>query len=335
MQEIVRAIAHYGLTLVFANVLLEQIGLPIPAIPTLIVAGALAADGKLWASALFVAAFVAGMLGDMLWYGAGRLYGRRVMKLLCRVSLSPDSCVRQTEYRFERWGGLTLVLSKFIPGLSTIAPPLAGAMRVGWGRFLLLNGLGVALWAAVAIGAGFAFHSQVDRLLVLLERFGAGALEAILALLAAYIALKWWERRRFYKTLRVARITVDDLRRLMQGDRKPVIVDVRSPSVRELDARFIPGALTMDMTEVDKQLERLPTDRDVIFYCTCPNEASAAYVAKKLISLGYTRVRPLQGGLDAWIDAGYEVELRPPASRGGAPVVVKVEPPAPAQIPKR
>src|SRR6267154_2073859 len=150
-----RLIAQYGLALVFANVLLEQLGLPIPAIPA------------------FGVAFVACMMGDAAWYLAGRRYGRRVMKLLCRVSLSPDSCVRQTEFRFERWGKLTLVVSKFIPGLSTIAPPLAGAMRLGWPSFLLLNGLGVTIWAGGAIGAGMLFHAQINEFIVRLEGLGA------------------------------------------------------------------------------------------------------------------------------------------------------------------
>jgi rhodanese-related sulfurtransferase len=232
------------------------------------------------------------------------------MAFLCRVSLSPDSCVRQTEFRFERWGRLTLVLSKFIPGLSTIAPPLAGAMRLGWPSFLLLNGLGVVIWAGVAIGAGMAFHTEINEFIVRLEGLGTLAAEVAGVLLGGYIALKWWERRRFYKTLRIARIGVDDLRALMDGGRRPVVVDVRSPGTRDLDPRFIPGALAMDMAEVDRRIEQLPADREIIFYCTCPNEASAAQVAKKLIALGYTKVRPLRGGLDAWIAAGYEVEHR-------------------------
>ncbi len=309
-----RLIAQYGLALVFANVLLEQIGLPIPAVPTLIVAGALAAEGKLSALAIFGVAFVACSIGDAIWYVAGRRYGRRVMKLLCRVSLAPDSCVRQTEVRFERWGGLTLVLSKFIPGLSTIAPPLAGAMRLGWPSFLLLNGLGVVIWAGVAIGAGMLFHAEIGGLILRLEDLGTLAIEAVVALLGGYIALKWWERRRFYKMLRIARISVDELRALMDGGKRPVVVDVRSPGTRDLDRRFIPGALAMDIAEVDQRLDELPADREVIFYCTCPNEASAATVAKKLIGLGYTRVRPLHGGLDAWIAAGFEVEHRAGAS---------------------
>jgi membrane protein DedA with SNARE-associated domain/rhodanese-related sulfurtransferase len=309
-----RLVAEYGLALVFANVLLEQVGLPIPAIPTLVVAGALAAEGKFSSFAIFGTAFVACMVGDVLWYLAGRRYGRRVMALLCRLSLSPDSCVRQTEVRFGRWGGLTLVLSKFIPGLSTIAPPLAGAMRLGWPSFLLLNGLGVVIWAGVAIGAGMLFHTGINELITRLQDIGALALEAIALLFAGYVALKWWERRRFYKMLRIARIGVRDLRALIDGGKRPVIVDVRSRGSRDLDRRFIPGALAMDIAEVDARLEELPTDREIIFYCTCPNEASAAQVAKKLIALGYTRVRPLHGGLDAWIDAGYEVEERTAAN---------------------
>jgi rhodanese-related sulfurtransferase len=175
---------------------------------------------------------------------------------------------------------------------------------------LLLNGLGVVIWAGVAIGAGMAFHTEINEFIVRLEGLGTLAAEVAGVLLGGYIALKWWERRRFYKTLRIARIGVDDLRALMDGGRRPVVVDVRSPGTRDLDPRFIPGALAMDMAEVDRRIEQLPADREIIFYCTCPNEASAAQVAKKLIALGYTKVRPLRGGLDAWIAAGYEVEHR-------------------------
>jgi membrane protein DedA with SNARE-associated domain/rhodanese-related sulfurtransferase len=305
-----RLITQYGLALVFANVLAEQIGLPIPAIPTLIVAGALASEGQFSPLSVFGVAFVACMIGDALWYLAGRRYGHRVMKLLCRLSLSPDSCVRQTEFRFERWGKLTLVLSKFIPGLSTIAPPLAGAMRLTWPSFLLLNGLGVVIWAGAAIGAGMVFHSQINELVLRMEGLGTLAVEAIGVLLAGYIAFKWWERRRFYKMLRVARIGVDELRALIDEGKRPLVVDVRSHVARDLDRRFIPGALAMDVSEVDRQIDQLPADREIVFYCTCPNEASAAQVARKLIGLGYTKVRPLHGGLDAWIAAGFEVEHR-------------------------
>jgi len=309
-------IARHGLALIFANVLLEQLGVPLPAIPTLIVAGALAVDGTLSAPAVFGVAFAASMIGDSAWYVAGRQYGRRVMTTLCRISLSPDSCVRQTENHFERWGGITLVLGKFIPGLATIAPPLAGAMRIRWRSFLLLNGAGTVLWAAAPIALGMLFHAQIERLVGRLQDLGAVALEVLGALLAVYVAFKWWERRRFYRMLRVARITAEELRHLVDSGRQPVIIDVRSRAERELDARSIPGALALEVEELERLIDSLPADRDVIFYCTCPNEASAARAAKKLIDRGYTRVRPLRGGLEAWIAAGYAIELRTRAPRG-------------------
>src|SRR5439155_5767226 len=239
MQELVDLIAQYGLLIVFINVLVEQVGLPVPAVPTLIVAGALAAAGELSAAAVFGVAVLACYIGDGLWFAGGRIYGRRVLRLLCRVSLSPDSCVSQSEYHFERWGRAVLIVSKFIPGLSAVTPPLAGAMRMGWPSFIALNGIGIALWAGLPIGAGMLFSREIERVVGSLERYGAVAVELIVALLAAYIALKWWERRRFYRALRLARITVEELRDLIRGDKQPVVVDVRSDVARKADTRFI------------------------------------------------------------------------------------------------
>ena len=301
-----RLIERHGLALVFANVLLEQVGLPIPAVPTLIVCGALAAEGRISAVAVLGLATLACMIGDGLWFLAGRVYGRRVLRFLCGISLSPDSCVRQTQTQFERWGGIALVAAKFIPGLSTVAPPLAGAMRYGWIRFTLLNSLGILVWAGVAIGAGMLFHAQVSALLARLEDLGRAAIALIVAVLCAYVAFKWWERRRLYKILRVARITVDELRKLMGEPRKPVIVDLRAQLPGD-ERRSIPGAIVMDLAEVRDGRSGLPLDNDIVFFCDCPNEASAASAAKALMDLGYTRVRPLLGGFDAWIAAGYDL----------------------------
>jgi membrane protein DedA with SNARE-associated domain/rhodanese-related sulfurtransferase len=307
IQELVLLISQYGIALVFANVLLEQVGLPVPAVPTLILAGALCAEGTLSLTGVLGAAFVASMIGDGAWYLGGRIYGKRVMKFLCKISISPDSCVSQTEAHFERWGTGLLVFSKFVPGLSTIAPPLAGAARLGWIRFAFFNGIGVLVWAGAAVGAGLLLHAQVERLLASLEGVGTLAVIAIVALLCAYIVFKWWERQRFYRMLRMARITVDDLYALMDKDVKPVIVDVRSPVARSLDPRVIPGALAADVREIDVLLKQLPADRDIILYCTCPNEAGAAQVARLLVNRGFGKVRPLHGGLDAWVAAGHPV----------------------------
>jgi membrane protein DedA with SNARE-associated domain/rhodanese-related sulfurtransferase len=266
--------------------------------------------------ALFAVAFIACAISDATWYSVGRLFGRRVMKLLCRISLSPESCVRQSEYLFHRWGNLTFVLAKFVPGLLMISPAMAGTMRLSGWSFALLGGLGAAIWAGAAIGTGMLFHHEISQLIGHLEELGGIAIAVIGVLLGGYIASRWRQRRRFYNRLRMARITVDELHRLIGEGQQPVIVDLRTSLVRDQDSRFIPHALVMDFAETDQWLDQVPTDREIIFYCTCPNEAGAARVARKLMDLGYTHVRPLLGGLDAWIAAGYEVENKSVTSVG-------------------
>jgi membrane protein DedA with SNARE-associated domain/rhodanese-related sulfurtransferase len=304
-------IAQYGLALVFVNVLLERAGLPLPATPTLLICGALAATGRLSAWAILWLAMLACIIGDTLWYVAGRYYGRRVMKFLCRVSLSPDTCVRTTENRFERWGRVTLILAKFVPGLSTVVRPLAGAMRLSWGSFELFNGVGSFLWAGAAIGTGMLFQTQIGVLLMRLRDLGTIAGELTLVIVLLYVAYKWWERRRYNAALRLPRITVEELHELIAAAAAPVVVDVRSALGREQDRRCIPGSLEMGLDEIARRLSELPDDRDIVFYCACPNEASAALAARRLMDRGYSRVRPLRGGLDAWVAAGYELEQRP------------------------
>jgi membrane protein DedA with SNARE-associated domain/rhodanese-related sulfurtransferase len=294
--------------LVFLNVLLEQLGLPVPAIPTLVVAGALAANGKLPGFAVGAVAVAASLIGDSSWYLAGRAYGVRVMKLLCRISLTPDTCVSQTQASFERWGPRALVIAKFVPGLSMIAPPLAGATRMGFVRFIVFSGVGACLWVGAALLAGWLLRAQIANLLPRLAGIGGTVVVIVLVLLASYIAFKWWERRRFYALLDMARINVDELYERMQAEPVPVVVDVRSSTAHELERRRIPGALHMPVHEVEQHVRSLPRDREIILYCTCPNEASAAQAARVLVRNGFRRVRPLRGGLDAWIAAGYAVE---------------------------
>ncbi|MEO7064096.1 MAG: DedA family protein, partial [Dokdonella sp.] len=160
-HEIIALIAQYGLLLVFASVLLEQLGFPIPAVAVLVVAGALAASGQLSLPGTLLVALIGCLLADLAWYWAGRRFGARVLRTLCRVSLSPDSCVHQSELRFERWGGQMLLAAKFMPGLSLVAPPLVGALGLPMRAFLLFDALGSLLWAVVAVGLGYAFAAQI------------------------------------------------------------------------------------------------------------------------------------------------------------------------------
>ena len=301
--------SQLGLALVVLNVLLDQVGLPLPAIPALIVAGAVAADHHAWGAELFIGAVLACVIADSAWFLAGRWYGNAVMKLLCRISLTPDYCVSETQRRFERWGQKAVVLAKFVPGLAVIAPPLAGALRMGGWRVVGLSAIGSALWVASFLVLGALLRRQIDHLLPVVEHFAGIALLIVLALLGLYVAYKWWDRRRFFESLRMARMSVDELYQLMTAGRTPLIVDVRSSSARKLEPKRIPGAIHVPHDQVHQHLDAFERDREVILYCTCPNEASAAQVAKVLMQLGFVKVRPLHGGLDAWIAAGYPVEV--------------------------
>ncbi|WP_200949150.1 DedA family protein/thiosulfate sulfurtransferase GlpE [Frateuria sp. Soil773] len=307
-------IAQYGLLLVFFNVLVEQAGVPVPAVPTLVVAGALGANDRLPLAGVVLAAVLACLLSDLLWYWAGRRFGSRVMRTICRISLSLDSCVKQSELHFQRWRGRELLIAKFVPGLSTVAPPLVGAMGLRAGTFVLLDGLGSLLWVGVAVGLGYAFTAQVDGLLAALASAGTVAFELLLVLLALYIAAKWWQRRRLLVALRMARITVEELNQSIAEGRAPVVVDVRSQAARQLDTRVIPGAVLADLEGIGQVLQGVPPDRELVIYCSCPNEVSAARAAKLLMAIGYHRVRPLLGGLDAWDAAGYGVDHLPSAA---------------------
>jgi membrane protein DedA with SNARE-associated domain len=267
-MELVEQVARYGVLFVFTNVLLEQIGLPIPAIPTLIVAGALAAEGRLPASLVLAVAVVASLLADYLWYLLGKREGYRVLRTLCRVSLSPDSCVQQTESFFGRYGLASLLFAKFIPGFSTVAPPLAGASRASLPAFLAWDAGGALLWAGSGVLLGAIFHRAVDRVLNVLSSFGSGALVAVGTALALYIAWKWEQRRRFFRALRMARISPEELAGAIDRGESPVIVDVRTSTARLADPRRIPGARSLELSGLDEGVTDLPRDRAVILYCT-------------------------------------------------------------------
>jgi membrane protein DedA with SNARE-associated domain/rhodanese-related sulfurtransferase len=306
--NLVSVIADQGLALVFANVLLQQLGVPIPAEPTLVVAGSLAARGLLPLPGLVAVTWLAVLIADSTWYWLGRRYGNQILRVVCRLALSPDSCVRTTEQTFARWGLKSLAVAKFIPGFSMVAPPLAGAMRSRWSSFLFFDLVAAALWSSVGIGAGLVFYRQVDRVLAALT--GLGGWAPVLAGLALGVLVggKWVQRRRFYRRLRMARITVGELRRLVDSGAEPVVFDVRTASARERDRQRIPGAIAFDLSQVDAVVAELSGGREIILYCNCPSEASAARIARLLMDRGVRSVRPLAGGLQAWIDAGFEAE---------------------------
>jgi membrane protein DedA with SNARE-associated domain/rhodanese-related sulfurtransferase len=317
MSQLLALVVAHGTLLVFAATLAARIGAPVPAAPFLVVAGGLAVAGQISWPAALAAAIVANILGDGLWFWAGRLYGYRVLKLLCRISLSPDSCVRQSEAFILRWGGSSLIAAKFVPGVSVVAPPMAGALGMSLVAFLGFETLAAAIWASLFLGIGWIFADQIQRVMDLLSTLGVVAVVALLVIVAVYLALRYWRRRLFLKGVAMPRIEVAELRALIDGGAAPVIIDVRADAARVIDQRRIPGAIPIELRHIERRASGLPRDRELVLYCNCPNEASAASAAALLAASGLTRARPLAGGLEAWVASGHGVELHLPHALGG------------------
>jgi membrane protein DedA with SNARE-associated domain len=268
MEEMTGLLAQYGLALVFVNVLLTQSGVPVPSMPMLIVAGAFVAQGQLSLAALLLVTVVASLIGDTAWYLAGRRYGYGILRTLCRVAIEPDSCVKQTENIFERWGAPSLMIAKYVPGFSTVAPPLAGTMQVALAPFLAFSTVAALLWAGLPIALGAVFSTEVELALEWLESMGTGALLAVVAIVALYVLVKMIERAMLISLLRMVRIGVPELRGLLSEPDRPLVLDVRSPTARRLDPRRIPGAIAVDIDAPQVAVVDVPPDRDVVVYCS-------------------------------------------------------------------
>ncbi|HEY6266050.1 MAG TPA: VTT domain-containing protein [Candidatus Acidoferrum sp.] len=268
MHRTLEFLLHHGYVVLLAWVFAEQVGLPIPSMPLLLAAGALAGTGRMSFFASLFCAVLAALAADMLWYQLGRRRGIKVLQFLCKISLEPDSCVRRTEGVFAKQGARSLLLAKFLPGLGTVAPPLAGIFHMRARRFLLFDGLGSMLWAGTFLGLGYIFSGQIERIAEHLASLGGWLLVLIVAALASYISYKFIARQRFLRELRIARITVDELKEKIDAGEELVIVDLRHSVDFEADPETIPGAFRMDAKELEEKNDRLPRDREVILYCT-------------------------------------------------------------------
>lgn len=268
MDSTLQFLIRHGYVVLFVWVALEQGGVPIPAVPVLLAAGALVGTGKMHLALILGTAVIASVVSDAGWYALGRRRGPRILHLLCRISLEPDSCVRETENLFARRGVASLLLAKFIPGLSTVAPPLAGIIRMSLGRFLLFDGLGALLWAGVFTGLGALFSEQLEALAVLLATMGSWLLAILVGGLGAYLSWKFVARRRFLRRLRVARITPEELHQKLERGEEVMIVDLRHPLEFDADPVVIPGAVRFSAQDLDASRLPIPRDREVILYCS-------------------------------------------------------------------
>jgi len=297
MNETIQFLTEYGPLVLFVVVFVEQIGLPLPALPVLVAAGVLAGTGHLNLWVAFGVTVAAALAADWIWFELGRRQGRRVLDVLCRIALEPNSCVRKTEDFFMKHGPHSLMAAKFIPGLSTIAPPLAGIVGVGTPRFLLYDGLGAVIWAWSGLGIGYLFSDQLEQAIAYAEQVAPAATGVALGALVFYVLYKAMVRRRQLRD--VPRITVEQLTEKLRTDEPPLLIDVRPRASAEAEPG-IPSAVLMSLDELIRRHHELPRHRDVVLYCGCPNDVTSAQGTLLLRKRGFTRAWPLAGGIEAW-----------------------------------
>jgi membrane protein DedA with SNARE-associated domain len=268
MHAVIPFLLRHGYWVLFANVLAEQLGLPIPALPVLLAMGALAGLGDFSFLAALALAVSASLTSDLIWFHLGRIRGHSILNLLCRVSLEPDSCVSNTKGLFSRFGAFALLFAKFVPGLNAAAAPLAGLTRMPLWKFLIADTSGAAAWSAAYLTAGFVFRNQLELAAEHANRLGSWLLLALAAGLAAYIAWKYYQRRKFIRDLRVARVTPQELWTMIESRAEVAIVDLRRALELPPDAVKLPGAIWIDMGEIEARHAEIPRDKEVILYCS-------------------------------------------------------------------
>ena len=312
---------QYAYAILFLWVLVEMIGLPVPSVPLLLTAGTLSAmhPARVNGFVALLVVVVACLIADTFSYWLGRRFGHAILQLLCRFSFEASTCVVKTERYFEKRGAATLLFSKFVPGLSTVAQPIAGQIGMPYGRFLLYDAGGSALWALTYLLAGYFFGDIAQRSQLFLTQLGHFAVVIFVLMVLGLMGGKLWKQRKFLTGVRQMRVEPDELLRMIEMAEKqnnipPFIVDLRHPLDYLPDPRVVPGSLRVSPSELTAHSAQLPRDRDVILYCTCPSEETSGKVALQLHKLGINRVRPLRGGFEGWRNAGYPlVEYVPPA----------------------
>ena len=314
MGSLLGLLEHHTLALIFGWVLLEQAGVPVPSAPVMLAAGTLSAAHKFHVAYAIPVIMLACLISDSMWYLLGKHYGRRVLNLLCRFSLEADACVSKTQSTMGRRGAVTLLFAKFVPGLSTMAAPIAGQAKMRYWRFALYDMGGTLIWSGVWLFAGRFFGDLAKRSSEFFGMLSHFAVLLVLLMVVAVMIYRLMARRRFKRDLRVLRLEPGELYAMIEeamrlGSQMPFIVDLRHP----LDVLTAPlvlhGALRIGPEELKLRRELIPHDRDVVLYCTCPSEETSAKVAMELRRMGVQRVRPLRGGLQGWKDAGYPVDV--------------------------
>lgn len=308
MSDLLHFLLTYGYAVVFAGVFVEQIGFPFPAATLLIGMGALSHTGNFFVGIVLATAMAAALLADHIWYWLGVSHGRWVLRLLCRISLEPDSCVRHTEDIFERFGLWALFPAKFVPSFNAATVPLAGMMKTPFLRFLAVDIPAVTLWACTYLALGYVFSEQIEGIIGYASALGTSFFLLVATAIVTYVLYKVVQQRRFVRKLAVSRIAPEELKAKMDAGDNIVIFDLRNRLDRNTDPVRIPGAFHVLPEYIEFHPEDIPSDREIVLYCTCPNEATSASVTLKLQRIGLKLARPLEGGLDAWRERNFPVE---------------------------
>lgn len=308
MNDLVALLAAHGPLVVFVATLATRLGAPVPAVPFLIVAGGLSVGGQVSFIAVVIAAVIGNILGDGVWFLAGRLWGYRVMRLLCRISLSADSCVKRSESILGRWGGVSLIVAKFVPGVSVVAPPMAGALGMSNVRFLSYETVAALIWTLGFLIVGRIFNAAIQDVLSVLSRVGLTAAVVCAIALLIFVAWRYHLRRIALRADDIPRIDVQTLLVRMSSGVAPLVIDVRTVEAQALDGHTIPGAVAIELKRLPKGLGALADGRELVVFCDCPDDASAVAAARVLIAAGLPRVSVLEGGLDAWAASDHWLE---------------------------
>ena len=310
-MDFIGVVTTYGYSIVLLVAFVDQFGTPIPAIAILLAAGAIAGKGALNLAGILAAAILGTVAADAILFQLGRRRGGPVLRRLCSFSLAPDTCVRKTETSFQRLGWKALVIAKFVPGLAFLGAPVAGVLRMPWSSFLLFDSLGAAFYNLVVVGLGFLLHDQLDRVVGWFGALGNAAIPVVAGSIFLFCAWRVYEKRRILNFLRARRLTPQELRARLESPDPPRIVDLRSSIAFDVTREALPGAIRLDPEELEARHSDIPRNRDIVLYCTCPNETTSARVALALKKRGIERVFPLEGGFEAWVASGYPVEVLP------------------------
>jgi membrane protein DedA with SNARE-associated domain/rhodanese-related sulfurtransferase len=313
MHSVFGLLEHHTYLLLFGWVLIEQGGLPIPSVPVMLAAGTMSAAHHLHIAYALPLVMLACLISDSMWYFLGRRYGGKVLDILCRFSLEAATCVSRTEGTVVKRGATTLLFAKFVPGLSTMAAPIAGQAKIPYSRFVIYDMAGTVIWAGAWLFAGRFFGDLAKRSSDFFSMLGHFGIGLVVLMVAAVVIYRLVKRRQFLVELRGLRLEPAQLMAMIadaerEGLDRPFIVDLRHPLDVMTDPLVLPGALRVGPDELKQRKEIIPRDRDIVLYCTCPSEETSAKVALELRRMGVKRVRPLRGGLQAWKDAGYPLD---------------------------